>query len=536
MDRRQAVLLHGHWQSGKTSALLFIMARAKSKGIKFYYFDMLSDFPTLQHLCLINNYSVYHFLASSISGLSPESLPNFISAVNFCRWIKERHAEDSVPPILLIDEYDSFLQVARKNDTLLVQMNSLISYNRNTQDSFSSIVCAGTFSIIATQTGSFDSMEIEQHDSLERQNSDDSIDRLVRPFDVSSPWNKATSIEAEPFNPGVFRQFAKDIYRIHNVSVSNDVVDDIIETTCGHPGFSMLLLNRSAQRALGRKSLDMADWMNNKRSFYYSELQKSKTMEKMLERLKSSLKIKDMLYKLVRDNELRCPDDRLVSFLRVVGVAKHSFQSDVFTFTCPIIRDSLIREFYPGTDTIGPYIWNPAPSNYLCAILLQAIPYVKIAGILDPLVTYSKGLAEAAFHFELYRILHSMVGSQVTILTETRVVSNSDQRCDIWMKTNLAEFGVELKTECDNAYIQKEANPQMIKYASTREPREMVFLNIVRKEADKISFPISIKPTGWDKYPKTNFNVLFVKLIGDIQGGVRYCYALNGDHSWKDLN
>ena len=147
-------------------------------------------------------------------------------------------------------------------------------------------------------------------------------------------------------------------------------------------------------------------------------------------------------------------------------------------------------------------------------------------------------MAEATVHAELYRILHALFRNHpIIILTETRVVSSADRRmrCDIWMKTSFAEFGLELKTERDNKYLQKEANPQIVKYASSREPREMVLLNFVMKEADSISFPINIKPVGWDKYPNTAFTVLIVKVSGDSETGLSFCYASNGDNTWSNL-
>jgi hypothetical protein len=198
----------------------------------------------------------------------------------------------------------------------------------------------------------------------------------------------------------------------------------------------------------------------------------------------------------------------------------------------------LLREFYPTYGTIDEIviISHPTPANFMQTVLLKALRHIKVAEILDPLVTYSKGLAEAAVHAELYRILHAFFRNQsATILTETRVVTSSDMRFDIWIKTLLTEFGLELKTECDNNYIQKEANPQIVKYASSREPREMVLLNFVMKEAASVSFPININPIGWEKYPNTTFTILFVKVVGDVVNGFKFYYALNGDIRWSDL-
>ena len=68
---------------------------------------------------------------------------------------------------------------------------------------------------------------------------------------------------------------------------------------------------------------------------------------------------------------------------------------------------------------------DPTPSNFIQTfVLLKALSQIKPAEILDPLVTYSKGLAEPACHAELYRILHAFFLNQsVAILTETRVVN-----------------------------------------------------------------------------------------------------------------
>ena len=535
VDAKQAVLLHGHWQSGKTSALRFIKSRAEGHGIKVYYLDMMASTSTLEQY-LLHDYSIFKFLAWIMSGIS-DHLTNFSGADHFCKWSEERH-EDTTAPILLIDEYDAFLKVGRKNPRLLEEMNTLISSNRNTQTTFSSIVCAGTFSIVATQTGdSSGYMDVDVDIGLRKLDSDDSLDAVVLPFDVVSPWNKTLFIETKPFECQIFKDFAADVYASHNANIEASVVDDILETTFGHPGFSIWMLSKSIQQAIGCECLTTADWMSSKRSIYNSELFKTPTMAKMLGRVKASKKIASILHILVRDNQAKCTEVRLESFLRAVGIAKPLYDN-MITFTSPIIRDCLLQEFYPAYDYISELVglFNPLSVGFLQSVLLKALSYIKAAEILDPMVTYSKGLAEAALHAELYRILHAFFRNQsVTVLTETRVVASSDMRCDIWMKTSFAEFGLELKTERDNNYMQKEAIPQIVKYASSREPREMLLLNFVRKEAASITFPIKIDPIGWDKYPKTAFSVLFVKVLGDTDSGLRFCYASNGDTCWSDL-
>ncbi|KAI8892507.1 hypothetical protein BC833DRAFT_625755 [Globomyces pollinis-pini] len=537
VDAKQAVLLHGHWQSGKTSALRFIKSRAEEQGIKVYYLDMMGCISDLNRY-ILDGRSIFHFLAWAMSGLS-ETLPNFSGAYDFCKWSEARH--QGIPPILLFDECDAFLQVSRKNQQLLHEINSLISLNRNTQSTFSSIVCAGTFSIVATQSGDVGDMDVVLDADLKKWDSDDSLDAVVRPFGVVSPWNKCLFIETQPFGRQLFKDFAVSVSEGYNTSIEAEVFDEILETTCGHPGFSIWMLIKSIQQAIQHKCLTIADWMNLKRIIYNEEFYNSPTMLKMVRRVKSSKKIAGVLHVLVRDNQVKCSEVRLVSFLRAVGIAKPSFHAANFiTFTSPIIRDCLLQKlkFYRAYDTINEIatFCDPTPVNYIQTILLKALSHIKAAEILDPLVAYSKGLAEAAVHAELYRILHAFFRNHsVAVLTETRVVSSSDMCYDIWMKTEFAEFGLELKTECDNSYIQEKANPQIVKYASSREPREMVLLNFVMKEAASVTFPINIKPIGWDKYPKTAFSVLFVKVMGDVNSGLKFCYASDGDTCWSGL-
>jgi len=48
-------------------------------------------------------------------------------------------------------------------------------------------------------------------------------------------------------------------------------------------------------------------------------------------------------------------------------------------------------------------------------------------------------------------------------------------------------------------------------------------------------FPINIKPTGWEKFSETVFSVLFVLVLGNLESGLQFRFASNGDNGWKDL-
>ena len=224
-------------------------------------------------------------------------------------------------------------------------MNKLINYNRNSQDAFSSIVCAGTFSIVATQSDDFGDMEVDSEAVPAERNSDDSLDTVARPLDVVSPWNKSLFIENQPFERQLFKKFAASVYESCNINIEAEVVDDVIETTCGHPGFSIWMLIKSIQQSIGKECLTTTDWMSSKRSIYNTELYKTPAMMKMLGRVKASKKIARVLHDLVRDHQVNCSEVRLVSFLRAVGIAKPTYQDNCVTFTSPIIRIVYCKSF-----------------------------------------------------------------------------------------------------------------------------------------------------------------------------------------------
>ncbi|KAI9348535.1 hypothetical protein BDR26DRAFT_930940 [Obelidium mucronatum] len=62
VDAQDSVLLHGHRQSGKTSALLSLKRRAEGVGTTVYYLDIKALFPNLSQCA-----SVFAFLASELS-------------------------------------------------------------------------------------------------------------------------------------------------------------------------------------------------------------------------------------------------------------------------------------------------------------------------------------------------------------------------------------------------------------------------------------------------------------------------------------
>ncbi|KAI9315777.1 hypothetical protein BDR26DRAFT_981906 [Obelidium mucronatum] len=221
-------------------------------------------------------------------------------------------------------------------------------------------------------------------------------------------------------------------------------------------------------------------------------------MASMLDQVKSSKVTADTLHVLVRENQVTCHNSRLASFLRAV---------------VPLFATTYLSTFT--------HVMTQSTKSLAYQVHLRQISC----------------LAAAPFHAELSRIIRALFRKQhVSVLAETRVVSSSDTRYDLWLKSSLVEFGIEIKTECDNKPIQKERNLQIAKYASCREPQEMMVVNFVRKEVDSVTFPINIQPIGWDKYPKMKFTVLFVNVIGNLESGVSFRYAINGDESWRQFS
>lgn len=219
--------------------------------------------------------------------------------------------------------------------------------HRNTQDIFSSIVCAGTFAIVATQTGDVGDIDDDSEDQGKI------LDAAVRPFDDHPPFNKTYLIEIQPFNRQIFKDFALSVYESYNAKIETEVIDEILETTCGHPGLSMWMLIKSIQQSMEHKCLTISVWMDAKRNLYNKELYKMPAMEKMLVQVKSSKKVKRVLHVLIRDYKVNCNDVQIVSFLRAVGIAKLTYQNNFITFTSPIIRDFLMQEGYRAEDAIN---------------------------------------------------------------------------------------------------------------------------------------------------------------------------------------
>ncbi|KAJ3293780.1 hypothetical protein HDU79_011897 [Rhizoclosmatium sp. JEL0117] len=518
VDGGNSVLLHGHWQTGKTSSLIFLQERAIATQKRVIRIDMLTESNSLR----LHSKGLYNFLASKFFPAEKDSFPEF-DCSQFCKFIQDRFGEGRL--LLLVDEYDSFLTICVDKKEYLMDMNTLISHSQNLQNIFSCIVCVGSFSIVVRQISPdvSDLMEVE---------SEDSLDAIVRPFNVDSPWNKTTLVETTPFAKDVFSQFCNEVYVSHGLSVQQGVVNDIWETTRGHPGFSMWLVVTSIAEGFNRgRILCVTDWMTAKQEKYLRDLRETPTMQKILQTAQASKTAKSALHRLVRDNEVHC-EERISSFFRAVGVGYRPDNHDGIYFSSPIIRDALLQQFYPSCDNVTAFVDIPKspPSNFLESLLIKVLPYIKAEEILDPLAVIKKGLGEAAVHAETYQILHSLLRqADVRILTETRVVKDSKMRCDLWLKNSLMARGIEFKTELTVQQVLEASNDQLIQYASS-EPQEMLIVNFVRKEAESIEFPINIKPTNWPS--NTKFSVLFVHVQGDIKSGLCFRIARNGDAGW----
>jgi hypothetical protein len=161
---------------------------------------------------------------------------------------------------------------------------------------------------------------------------------------VFSPCNKALFIETQPFERQLYKDFAVHVFENFNTSIMADVVDDILETTCGHPGLSMWMLIKATQQSIGHKCLTRADWLNSKRRICTPELYNTPAMTKMLQSVQSSKEIAKVLHVLIWDYQVSCAEVHVASFLRAVGIAKPLYCGNFIAFTIPIIRDFLLQE------------------------------------------------------------------------------------------------------------------------------------------------------------------------------------------------
>lgn len=400
------------------------------------YLDMMAEESALQ-MCVLKKVTLWTYLASRVSDQCIETIPELQTLWDLSNHLKKESSQNGSLPILLLDEFDSFVKVAMKYPDLMQQMNLLISTNRNSTGPFRSILCAGTFTIVAIQTSDMMELGLEGEAKTGTRTSGDSAESVVRSLNGGSPWNKANIIQTKNFSRDLFKPLAMEIYSSHLVSVDEAVIDDIFDTTHGHPGFCVGLLINSVQQTVGMKSLSIVDWMSAKRDKYNNHLCQKPTMKRMLELVKSSRSVKEVLCTMVRYNRVTCSNTRLTSFLQAVGIAVPGNSSNHFLFNSPIIRDCLLQHFYPPYGNISNTIEPPDANseNYMLRVLLEAIPAIEYTTISDALVTYEKGLLEAAAHAELYRILSALFRNQpVVVRTETKVVINAEDRCDLWLK------------------------------------------------------------------------------------------------------
>jgi len=115
------------------------------------------------------------------------------------------------------------------------------------------------------------------------------------------------------------------------------VMEDIMDITCGHPGFSVWLLDKSVELARHAKVINYNTWLKVKRDQFTKELYKTNTFSRMLEKLQCSRRVIKLLNTMARNINVPCNDNRVISFLRASGIIK-PIDSE-FTFTSPVIRD-----------------------------------------------------------------------------------------------------------------------------------------------------------------------------------------------------
>jgi hypothetical protein len=526
VKNKYPVLLHGHWQSGKSTALIYIRSCFESPKLKVVLIDLKETSAVLDEF-LRSGYSMYLFLAYLISQNEISTLPNLENLYEFHLWLEKSQKK----VLLMIDEYDVLIK-ARKRfpeeaTKALLDMNNLISkVGSEKGEVLHSLVIAGTFLSVATQ----------KEDFMYIDDSDDSLDEIIKPLDSVSPWNKGVKIETEPFTETLIKKFAFDTGKHFN-SISEDVIDDIYCTTKGHPGCSMWLLSAAFKDSIGQK-LTVLDWLRTKRETHIKALCQSETMSKMINRLKNSKTVKEILLNLIRNNEVECSKFRIIAFFLAIGLAKvvpsPKRNSEKLTFTAPLIRDALIYEMYPSCldQHIDPYPWSSIPTgSVLKCLILKAATHIQAKQVLDGLVQYAKGLAEAAVHAELYRILFALLRlDNVSVLTESRVAGNSNKaRCDLWIKANLVEYGIEIKTECNQDYIEKSGYAQISKYALLRKPQEMMLVSFNMQK--KVRLPIQLKKFNLE----SNMSILFLQVSGSIDNGLELKYATEKDSTWTPL-
>jgi hypothetical protein len=337
------ILLHGHWQSGKTTSLKYIEYLFKAD-MNVVLIDLATAKVFLE-IVLSTGSSIFRFLAHEISREDIETLPRLDSLSDFCDWLLRENSGDK-KILLMIDEYDELIKMRthlpKEATKALEDTNSLISaIARDKGTYFHAFILAGSFAVVpAAQNQEY--IDIDSNYSLDHHHHHHRISENSR----ENSLNQAVTIEIAPFPDSLAKKFASDTSKYHSRCIPEVIFDDIYEIIQGHPGIHVWFVHQVMRDSV-KKTLSLSEWFDLRVITYRERLVKSQGMSKMIQRLKACTgEVKEELLRLIRDTQVECSDSRIVGYLRAVGLVKCTPNSEILKFIAPVMVDILLKEIY----------------------------------------------------------------------------------------------------------------------------------------------------------------------------------------------
>ena len=484
VNKNKYLLLHGHRQSGKSSAgraldrllsmdgvvvlsLTFGDIVAKISIGEFWAYLTQRLRGQLEKLRLKHDSHVDD-LARALQILAEFEISSLVSFVEFFGrrlWANRR-------VVLIIDEFDGLLladEAIRRE--FLSSLRTIKSQNDSSEHRTYALV--GMLAMGVNHMLKLGTTEVING---------------VSPFNTSEAVQppRPTADQART----LFTQFQDD----HNVSIEQEVVEDVIAMCGGHVGLLSLLGREVAELAAHTNVLDIQTWCGHRaKGSMHGILRESATVQAMMYKLRSSGNPEAVLLLqtlalapsgLTLDQEKFKP---AVDWLVAEGfIVPSQPRLSTYVFAAEVFRSLLFREFAFNLTPTMPTSPFPTDANRqinLMQTVRQTLAYFSFDNLTHELVkTKSGSPCEYAYQFSLYATLLSKVGSSGwRILCETRAneVPGNPPRLDIMIASNGERYGIELFADGDrfnehvqraDAYRYQQALQQVLVVNFTTEP------------------------------------------------------------------
>jgi hypothetical protein len=339
INKSTPVRIFGPWRSGKTSVLKYLGTKQTSQDRKVVFIDGSLEKTNLIQV-LQSSGSFFTYLAPFFGTVQMK----VVTVTEFFTFVRSLNLSKS--PLLIMDEFDSFIEVEKYFPGVLADIQLLMHeiYSDSGKTVFSAVI-AGNFNISAIPENICEFGDDDMKFALPK-NLSPSI--ANKPFNPRSPWNKTVIIETQPFTLDTFKTWSRNILRAFNVnSFSNQIICEICYSCLGHPALCSWFLSCFITTEIYKRPEDVQKiWLNERIDsiLTYS----CATLIKIRDVGLSSSTLKDAIKTMLDHGSISIYDfNRASDCLRAIGIAKLKTQ-DTIEFTCRIVKECFYRVFLPS--------------------------------------------------------------------------------------------------------------------------------------------------------------------------------------------